>query len=123
MNARNNISIVILSLVAIAGWYGSYAGYALGYNQGSKDLNQAATNTSYAKGYEQGKRDTYVTVKEQVEEQVREQVRTRGMEMERSYEQDIQRHSEQAFQQGAAAYAKRITDNALKFTIGVPNKK
>lgn len=115
--------LVVFAIAAFAGWYGDYAGYALGFDQGSKDLNQTATTNSFQKGFDAGKLQASRESQPQIQQEVEAQVRERLRDAETRFNQQMQAVSNQAFQAGAAAQAKAMADRAIGFSVGMPQPK
>lgn len=116
-------AIVTFVIAAFAGWYGDYAGYSLGFEAGSKDLNQTAQNNSFQKGFDAGKLQASRESQPQIQQEVETQVRERERDMETRFNQQMQAQTNQAFQAGAAAQAKAMMDHAIGFTVGAPKPK
>lgn len=114
--------IGLLIAASVTGWYGTYAGYSTGFDHGSKDLNQTAQTQSWQKGFDAGKLQTSRESLPQVQQQVEVQVRAKVQEAEEDLNRQMQQRMMQAFNQGAAAYAKQMADRAIGFTIGTPKQ-
>lgn len=111
---------VLLLAASVTGWYGAYAGYSLGFDAGSKDLNQTAQTASFQKGFDAGKMQAARDSGPQIQQAVDMQVRAKVQDAQDDLNRQMQQRMMQAFQQGAAAQAKAMADRAVGFSVGMP---
>lgn len=112
----------VFIILFFAGWYGTWATYSNGYDQGRKDALADKATAEYARGVKDGINRGRRELTQENLSSVDAQVKAKVQEYEDSINQQMNAKLQQAFQAGASAYARQIIDHDLQFSSG-PKKK